>query len=156
MSVPTGSRNPSTVTLISQKAHPEDLERRLVAPLQDALRKAGRVPHAYTIEDLRTAPDWLTRASHDPDAPGRLVWIYRELEALLDRIRYPLPKRAPFLHSTPVDRQHRCPGVAPDTQPTRPTARTALQRQWARVRTRLASRGRRPQQLATCAPLTRL
>jgi hypothetical protein len=89
---------------------PEELGTRLVTPLRDALRRAGRVPHAYTIDDLRAVVFWLARADRFSDwSQGRPGDNFHLYFAVMDRIRYLLVRRVADGHSTPAGTRHRCP-----------------------------------------------
>jgi hypothetical protein len=89
---------------------PQELERRLVAPLRDSLRRAGRVPHAYTVDDLRAVLFWIARADHFTDwsrEPGGDE--FRLYVAAVDRIRHLLTRRSAGGRSTAAGSRHRCP-----------------------------------------------
>lgn len=89
---------------------PQALEERLVEPLRDSLRRAGRVPHAYTVDDLRAVLFWCARADHFSDwSQDSGADEFHLFAAVVDRLRYLLIRRADAGRSTRAGRRHRCP-----------------------------------------------
>jgi hypothetical protein len=88
---------------------PKEIEERLVEPLYRALDQTGRVPHAYSIEDLRAVLYWLTRYERHADwTLGVNFPAFRLFVSVVDRLRYLLLKREAAKRSTSRGVRYRC------------------------------------------------
>lgn len=96
-----GARNPSALF---------DLEIGFVLPLVDAVQLAGRVPSAYTLDDLRMVIVWLARTrAHGDWGPGGGAPYLRIHAAVVDRMRSLLVERLGDKRPTELGADHPCP-----------------------------------------------